>query len=278
MITDEHLLDRIIESADIRSTDTVLELGSGYGEITSRLVAIARQVVTCELDSSLATETMKRIHASGFKNIDMLHGDATKVEFPTRFDVCVSNLPYGLSAPVLFRLLKHRPLWRSSVMIVQREFADALVADPGERNYSRLSMNASVFCRTERLKRINGGCFYPVPPVESALIRVTPRPVPPAFDFDEFNQLVKLCFVEKKKSVRNMFARPAILKQLESNYKSRCSFHKIPLTSAPFPRYLEAVLDHWGFADYCVKVLPPEEMERLLGMFHERGVFFSSVI
>lgn len=144
MISDIHLLDKIIESSGIRSTDTVLELGSGYGALTSRLVGIARKVVTCELDPTLAQETVKRVLGEGFANLEMLEGDALQVPFP-RFDVCVSNLPYALSAPVLFRLIQHRPLWRSLTMITQREFADALVADPGERNFSRLSLNASVF-------------------------------------------------------------------------------------------------------------------------------------
>lgn len=270
------MLEKIVEAADIRSTDTVLELGSGYGALTSRLVPLVRHVVTCEIDPVLARETTKRIHSEGYKNIEMLSGDAMRVDLP-RFDVCVSNLPYALSAPILFRLLQHRPLFRRLTMIVQREFADALIADPGERSFSRLSMNASIFCRTERVKRINGGCFYPVPPVESSLINIFPRNPPPVFDFAEFDALTKVCFLEKRRILRNVFERPAVQKQLEMNYKIYCSLNKVATSIKPFPVYLRDTLEESGLAELPAKYLSPDKLELLLSKFHERGLFFTRV-
>jgi 18S rRNA (adenine1779-N6/adenine1780-N6)-dimethyltransferase len=277
IITNDALVDKIISSLDLRSTDTVLELGSGSGAITTRLLLLARHVVANESDSILASEASSRAKSEGFTNLEMLKGDAITRPLP-RFDVCFANLPFSLSAPVLFKLISHRPLWRSAVMILQREFTDALIADPGERNYSRLSMNAAVFARSERVHRINGACFYPVPPVESALVRLTPRNPPPLFDFNEFNALTRVAFIEKKRAIKSMFDRPFVLKTLETNYKNYCSFHRIPTSSLPFPKYLRSALDDSGLADYPAKHLAPEAMEHLLGVLHDRGIYFTSLV
>ena len=276
MIANEHLIDRIIEHSGIRSSDTVLELGCGTGSVTTRLLPICRKVYVCESDRVLGHEVVSRVASEGYTNMELLAGDAMGVSFP-RFDVCISNLPYALSAPILFKLIQHRPLWRSTMLILQREFTDALIADPGERNYSRLSMNASVFVRSERVSRINGSMFYPVPSVESALVKLVPRNPPPEFNFLEFDKLSKVCFLEKKRMIRNIFDRPSILKQLEGNYKLYCSFHGKPTDTRPFPKYLGDVLEASQLAEACARKMPPEAMEHLLTCLHEAGIFFTNL-
>lgn len=276
MIQDNHLIEKIVDSARIRSTDAVLELGSGTGSITSRLLSISKHVISFESDVRFMNENLKRCRDLGFSKVEHIQGDALKVDFP-RFDVCISNLPYSMSAPVLIKLVKHRPVWRSCVMIVQREFADALIAEPGERNYSRLSMNMSLFFRTERLARINGASFYPVPPIESALIRLDPRNPPPVFDFEESNALVKTCFIEKKTNLKRAFTRPSIVKLLEINYKSFCSFHQQPTSPLPFSKYLESAISDSGLSQYCAKQLPPEAIEHLLETLNQRGIYFTTL-
>lgn len=235
-----------------------------------------RAVIANDSDDTLLHETVSRVQAAGYTNLDMINGDALNTRFP-RFDVCFSNLPFSVSAPILFKLIAHRPMWRSAVLILQREFTDALLAEAGERNYSRLSMNASIFVRTERIQRINGACFYPVPPVESALVRLTPRNPPPVFDLLEFNSMTKIAFIEKKRALKAVFSRPFVELTLERNYKNYCSFHRIPTSTLPFPKYLQSALADSGLADYPAKHLTPEAMEYLLNFFHERGIFFSSL-
>ena len=276
LITNEDLLDKIVASAGVRASDTVLELGSGSGAVTSRLLAVARKVYYSESDAMLAHETLKRAEGEGYTNIDQLKGDCLVDPWP-RFDVCVSNLPFSMSAPVLFRLIRHRPLWRTAVVILQREFVDALISEPGERNYSRLSLNASVFVRSERVHRINGACFYPVPPVESAVVRLTPRNPPPKFDFAEFNELTKLAFIEKKRALKTVFGRPFVQKLLETNYKTYCSFHRIATSPVSFPEYLKRVVESTGLHNCPVKHLPPEAMETLLSRMHEAGIYLTSI-
>ena len=222
----------------------------------------------------MANENLKRSTETGYSTMESIRGDALHVDFP-RFDVCIANLPFSLSAPILVKLIKQRPLWRTCTMIVQREFADALIADPGERNYSRLSLNMSMFFRTERVSRIHGASFYPVPPVESSLIRLIPRNPPPQFDFDEFNSLVKTCFIEKKTNLRRIFSRPSVVKSLEINYKNFCSFHRLPTSPIPFPQYLETAVYDSGLSHYCAKHLPAEALQHLLETLHYRGIYFT---
>ena len=276
MITNVDLLDKLIESSGVRPTDTVLELGSGSGSITSRLLPLVRKVYVSESDPAMSLDTMARAASQGFTNIELLEGSALTTKLP-KFDVCISNLPYALSAPIVFKLIAHRPLWRSSLLIVQREFADALIAEPGERSYSRLSMNASVFVRSERVHRVNGACFYPVPPIESAVVRLTPRNPPPMFDFKEFDALTRTAFIDKRKNLKTVFSRPSVVKLLEVNYKNFCSFNRVATTTVSFPKYLLSVLESVGLDDYPVKQLPPEAMEALLLALHQAGIYFTNI-
>lgn len=274
-IANEHLLDKIIEHSGIRPSDTVLELGSGTGALSARLARVARKVYMCESDPVLARECVSRVSGEGFTNTELIEGDATRVFFP-RFDVCVSNLPYSLSAPIIFKLVEHRPRWRSSLLILQREFVDALIADPGERNYSRLSMNASLYIRSERVMRINGGMFFPVPPVESALVLLTPRFPAPPIDFAEFDALVRLCFLDKKRMIRNIFDRPTLMKEMERDYKEYCHRNKKYIDIRPFPKYLNHLIENSNLGDACARKLPPEAMQHLLECFHAGGIYFTN--
>ena len=274
MIANEHLIDKIIEAGEIRPSDTVLELGCGTGTLTSRLVPIARKVYVCESDENLAEETLARVRGEGYRNIEYISGDALLAQFP-QFDVCVSNLPFSLSVPILFKLIQHRLRWRTSVLVFQREFTDALIADPGERNYSRLSMNVSMFLRSERLLRINGAMFFPAVHVESALVRVVPRVPFPLFEFSEFDKLVQICFFEKKRSIQNVFNRPDIMRQLEANYKVWCAKNGKVFDIRPFPEFFNSVLKSSNLENACARKLTPEAMEHLLLNFHGAGIFFT---
>lgn len=246
------------------------------GSITSKLAPVAHHTFAVESDRTFLEENRKRCRDLGYSNVSYIHGDALHCDFP-RFEVCISNLPFSLSAPLLVKLVKHRPLWRSCVIILQREFVDALIADPGERNYSRLSMNMSMFFRTERVATISGASFYPVSQVEAALVRLHPRNPPPCFDFEEWNALVRTCFIGKKTNLRRNFARPSVEKLLEANYKQYCSYQREPTSPLPFSKYLESALRDSGLSQYCVKQLPPDAMEHLLGILHARGIYFTTM-
>jgi len=147
------VVNAIIEKAALKPTDTVMEVGPGTGNLTVKILEKAKRTIACEIDTRLVAELKKRVLGTPLQGkLDVLIGDVMKIEWPN-FDVCVANLPYQISSPFVFRLLLHRPLPRYAVLMFQKEFADRLVAQPGDKVYCRLSVNVQLLARVERLIR-----------------------------------------------------------------------------------------------------------------------------
>lgn len=105
--------------AAIKSTDTVLEIGPGTGNLTMRLLEVAKKVIAVEFDPRMVVELTKRVNATEFKSkLQIIHNDVLKVDLPY-FDVCVANIPYNISSPLTFKLLAHRPIFRCAVLMYQ---------------------------------------------------------------------------------------------------------------------------------------------------------------
>ena len=206
-LVDGRVLDRIAGYAAGLDTGHVLEIGAGTGGLTDRLLAASDRVTAVERDGRLAAflrEEFADDVAAG--RLDVVEGDALAVEWPA-FTACVSNLPYGASSPLLFRLL---PRGRPLVLLVQREFADRLVADPGTDDYGRLSVTAGHYAEAELLEVVPPSVFEPPPAVESAVVRTTPRE--PAYevpDDERFFDLVTAIFTQRRKTTRNAIRNTA---------------------------------------------------------------------
>jgi 16S rRNA (adenine1518-N6/adenine1519-N6)-dimethyltransferase len=196
-LRDVRYAERAIEAAELAPTDTVLEVGPGKGVLTRRLAARVTKVVAVELDAALADA----LAAEAIPNVELVRGDAVQVDIPA-FDACVSNLPYQISSPFLFRLLERD--FRVAVLLVQKEFADRLVAEPRTGDYGRLSVNAQRKADVRMIARVPPGAFDPPPRVDSALVEIRPRP--PAFDVvDEraYEQVVLAAFNARRKKIAN---------------------------------------------------------------------------
>lgn len=109
-------------------------------------------------------------------------GDVLKTELPY-FDVCVANLPYQISSQIVFKLLQHRPLFRSAVLMFQREFALRLAAQPGDDLYCRLSVNTQLLAKVTHVMKVGKNNFRPPPKVESSVVRIEPLNPPPPINF-----------------------------------------------------------------------------------------------
>lgn len=193
-LRDARYAERAVEAAQLRPTDVVLEVGPGKGVLTRLLAPRCGRVVAVELDAALAD-------ALDVPNVELLRGDAVQVEIPP-FDACVSNLPYQISSPFLFRLLARE--FRVAVLLVQKEFADRLVAKVDTGEYGRLSVNAQRRAHVEILARVPPGAFDPPPQVDSALVRIVPRPA--AFEIiDEalYDRVVEAAFGQRRKKLAN---------------------------------------------------------------------------
>jgi 16S rRNA (adenine1518-N6/adenine1519-N6)-dimethyltransferase len=201
-LVDDRVLDRLPEYAGaVDDRSHVLEIGAGTGALTDRLLAVSDRVTAVERDPDLAAFLREEFATQRAANrLTVREGDALTVDLPA-FSTSVSNLPYGASSEIAFRLLpKKRPL----VLTFQREFAERMAADPGTAAYGRLSVTAGHYAEVELLETIPPAAFDPSPAVESTIVRTTPRDPSYSVPDDEFfRRFLKAVFTQRRKTMRN---------------------------------------------------------------------------
>jgi 18S rRNA (adenine1779-N6/adenine1780-N6)-dimethyltransferase len=156
------------------------------------------------------------------RKLDIIIGDFVKATLPY-FDVCISNTPYQISSPLVFRLLSHRPLCRVAILMFQREFALRLVARPGTELWSRLSANVQLYAKVDHIMKVGKNNFRPAPNVESSVVRIAPLDPPPPVRFEEFDGLTRIVFSRRNKTIHAGFLAKGVIEMLESNYRTWCS-------------------------------------------------------
>lgn len=220
----------MLEKSALRPTDVVLEIGPGTGNMTVKILEKAKKVVACEIDPRLVAELQKRVQGTPYQSkLNILIGDALKSEFPF-FDICIANVPYQISSPLVFKLLLHRPIFRCAVLMFQREFAQRLVAKPGDKLYCRLSVNTQLLSRVDMLMKVGKNNFKPPPKVESSVVRIEPKNPPPAINFTEWDGLTRIAFLRKNKTLAAAFKQSSVLQTLENNYKLQASLKNEVIT------------------------------------------------
>jgi 16S rRNA (adenine1518-N6/adenine1519-N6)-dimethyltransferase len=214
-LTDPSLLERIASFADGRPT---LEVGAGVGNLTAHLATHADLVVAVEIDSRLhpiLEHSVAELDNVRIVQADFLDCNVREILSETETWACVSNLPYSVSSPVLFRLLESVDLFSDIYLSLQMEVAERLVADPGSKVYGRLTVMAGVLTDARILFRISRKAFYPRPQIESAFVHLRPH--------DRFRgrirsrkvleDLVRAAFGQRRKKLLNA-VRPAFLDEI----------------------------------------------------------------
>ncbi|KIW93337.1 dimethyladenosine transferase [Cladophialophora bantiana CBS 173.52] len=224
----------IVDKADLKQSDIVLEVGPGSGNLTVKILEKAKKCIAVELDPRMAAEVTKRVQGTPQqKRLDVLLGDVIKTELPY-FDVCISNTPYQISSPLVFKLLATAPAPRVCILMFQREFAMRLFAKPGDKLYSRLSVNAQMWAKIDHIMKVGKNNFKPPPQVESSVVRLVPKVPRPNISYEEWDGLLRVCFVRKNKTLRaNFLGTSSILNILEQNYRTWCAQNDIPLDEGP---------------------------------------------
>jgi len=213
------ILKEIVTKSGIKPSDIVLEIGPGTGNLTMLMLEVAKQVVAVEVDPRMVAQLLKRVGISEYQpKLKLLQGDVLKTTFPY-FDLCVANIPYQISSPIVFKLLSHRPVFRCAVLLVQREFAMRLVAKPGSEFYCRLSANVQLLAKCDHLMKVSKNNFTPPPKVESSVVRIEPRNPLPNINFVEWDGLLRIVFGRKNKTLGAIFKQKKILEHLLENYK-----------------------------------------------------------
>ncbi|TXT56511.1 MAG: putative ribosomal RNA small subunit methyltransferase A [Candidatus Thorarchaeota archaeon] len=170
-LKDRYIASKIVDAARISKNDRVLEIGGGLGVLSQWLARDSPKLYIIEIESGLVR--MLRDVFSDQENVNIIEGDALKVEFP-KVNKVVANLPYSISSEITFRILQEIDL-DLAVLMYQKEFAERLVAEPGSREYSRLSVDFQYFAYAEKVMDVPSYAFYPEPSVESTVVKIRMR-------------------------------------------------------------------------------------------------------
>lgn len=201
---DPTILRRLIQSAELSSEDTVIEIGPGPGRLTMMLSQKAKEVIAIELDRKLYSDLKEKIE--GYKNIRLILGDALKYSYESaeRFKV-VANIPYHITTPLIFKLLEHRKNLISMTLTIQKEVAQRIVAKPGGKDYGVLSIMIQYYGKPELKFLIPRGAFRPVPKVDSACLHISiyEKPCVQVKDEKAFFRVVRTAFSQRRKTLSN---------------------------------------------------------------------------
>ncbi len=229
-LIDEEVLRLIVSTAELVPTDVVLEIGPGLGVLTKELAKQAGWVIAIELDSKLAA-LLKQTLVS-FDNVTIINEDVLQVEpaalireqktrFPPAIDnpfsyKLVANLPYYVTSPVLRHFLEASLKPQVMVIMVQKEVAEAIVAEPGQM--SVLSISVQFYGQPRIISYVPAHCFYPVPEVNSAILQVAlyPQPAVEIADKESFFELVRAGFSASRKQLANSLAQGLGLPKAEA--------------------------------------------------------------
>jgi 16S rRNA (adenine1518-N6/adenine1519-N6)-dimethyltransferase len=237
----EKALDAIITAAECRQSDRVLEIGPGTGILTRRLLPLVRSLVAVEIDVDLCKQLVKQLGKK--ENFLLLQGDFLTLDLPShlaafpqfqQLNKVVANIPYNITGPIIEKLLgtiaKPNPEpYESIVLLVQKEVAERLYAKPGSRNFGALSVRVQYLADCEFICTVPAGAFYPPPKVDSAVVRLRPRPIAtPPLNPRKLENLLKLGFGSKRKMLKNNLQSVVerdrlteLLEQLEINPQVR---------------------------------------------------------
>jgi 16S rRNA (adenine1518-N6/adenine1519-N6)-dimethyltransferase len=204
-LQDSNALEKIVEAAEIQSTDTVLEIGPGLGSLTRYLSVSAQQVITVELDLKLIPVLQAILKP--YANIRLIQGDILdltpkELGLPPEYLV-VANIPYNITSAIIRHLLESEPKPRRIVLTVQKEVAERICATPPDM--SLLALSVQVYGSPRIMTRIPAEAFFPAPKVDSTVVKIEicPEPVVPSPLLPSFFKLIKAGFSQKRKTLRN---------------------------------------------------------------------------
>ncbi|MBN1615241.1 MAG: ribosomal RNA small subunit methyltransferase A [Deltaproteobacteria bacterium] len=209
-LQDKNIVNKIIDTAGIVPGETIVEIGAGLGIMTERLANLGARVIALEIDPSLAAVLKERFENS--EKIEIVQTDALKYDFSGihpeggREQVkVIGNVPYRISTAILFRLFEFRRNISSLILMFQEEVAQRITAAPGTDAYGIPSVMAAMFARAGIVLTVPASCFYPVPKVTSAVVKIDflERPAAEIADADLFMRIVRIAFAKRRKTLLN---------------------------------------------------------------------------
>jgi 16S rRNA (adenine1518-N6/adenine1519-N6)-dimethyltransferase len=205
---DQRVIGRIVQAVAPRIGDNLVEIGPGMGALTGPLLQAADHLTVLELDRDLAASLPARMNH--LQHLTIVEGDALRFDFAALIDPVrplrvVGNLPYNISTPLLFHLIRYGAAVKDMTFMLQKEVVDRIVATPTSKDFGRLSVMIQYFCKPTFLFEVPPGAFNPPPKVTSAVFRLEPYAVKPIQARNEklLAALVSQVFNQRRKTLRN---------------------------------------------------------------------------
>ncbi|MDQ3986219.1 MAG: 16S rRNA (adenine(1518)-N(6)/adenine(1519)-N(6))-dimethyltransferase RsmA [Actinomycetota bacterium] len=201
-VIDPNTIRKVVAAARLSADDRVLEIGAGVGSLTLALASECRKVVAVEKDSRLVTALEEVL--AGKTNAEIVAADAMTLDF-SDLDVnkLVANLPYNVAASIVLKTFEQAPAIEQLTVMTQKEVGERLLSAPGSRIYGQTSVLLAYFAEGELAGRISRRAFYPVPRVDSVVVRLSRRRTLPDVEWRPFSALVKAAFSQRRKTLRN---------------------------------------------------------------------------
>ena len=207
-LIDDSVLTDIVDGASVDDKDFIIEIGPGVGTLTAKLLMKAKKVTSIELDNDLIPILQEEL--GEHENFDLIHNDALKVDFNSLIGdepsvKLVANLPYYVTTPIIVKLLKDGYNFKSLTIMIQKEVAERINAEPNCKEYGALSVLVQYYCNTSIVRRVAPSCFIPRPKVESIVIRLDRLEAPRVNVKDEnlMFALVRAGFNMRRKTLWN---------------------------------------------------------------------------
>ncbi len=229
-LIDKNTLEKIVEYAGITPEDTVLEIGPGIGSLTHVLIHHCKKLILVEFDKKLA-ELLIELSA-GKEHVEVIHSDFLKTNIHElagneKLKIC-ANIPYNLTSRIIAKIIEERKYVSSFTLTMQKEVAERVTAKPGNKIYGSLSVFCQTFTNPVICKIISPMVFYPVPKVESAVVRFEiPEKKYNIADEELFFHVVHSIFTSRRKTLKNSLVGSkfvALTKETVENALSACGF------------------------------------------------------
>ncbi len=222
-LIDDNINRFIVEKLQLQKKDLVLEIGAGLGELVNLMKEEAGLILALEIDRGLNVLLKERFEAE--KTVRVLDKDILKCdlddlikEYNFKQLIVVGNLPYYISSPIIFQLIKYRQIIKKTIIMLQKEVAERLVAEVGGKDYGILSCFLNYYGEQKIIKKVKSGCFFPKPKVDSAIIELSfyKKPLIEVESEDFFKKIVKTAFSQRRKTITNtlnLLNKPSLSKR-----------------------------------------------------------------
>jgi 16S rRNA (adenine1518-N6/adenine1519-N6)-dimethyltransferase len=204
-VIDPNIVTKMVDVSGVGVGDSVVEIGAGAGSLTLALAPRVARVTAIEFDRALLPVLTSVVGV--LDNVDVVSADALRFDLASvDANTLMGNLPYNIAATVVLRALENAPKLTSLTVMTQREVGERFAAGPGSKDYGATSVLVRYFGEARVVARVSRKSFYPVPNVDSVIVRVERASGTPSVDYDHFREVVKAAFSQRRKMLRNTLA------------------------------------------------------------------------